>query len=77
MLKWGTDLADQLFLPSWVEASVPGAGLYAKYGYKKVAAEEHHSDVVMYREARPVVLEAAKKLEKVSAGDEKDLGTIS
>ncbi|KAI5202863.1 hypothetical protein E4T39_04436 [Aureobasidium subglaciale] len=36
MLQWGCDLADQLFLPSWVEASPTGNFLYRKFGYKDV-----------------------------------------
>jgi ribosomal protein S18 acetylase RimI-like enzyme len=36
MLQWGCDLADQLFLPSWVEASPTGNFLYRKYGYTDV-----------------------------------------
>ena len=33
MVQWGCELADQLMLPSWVEASPYGHGLYARYGY--------------------------------------------
>ncbi|KAI4718001.1 hypothetical protein E4T48_05761 [Aureobasidium sp. EXF-10727] len=36
MLQWGCDLADQLFLPSWVEASPTGNFLYRKHGYADV-----------------------------------------
>ncbi|KAI9794963.1 MAG: hypothetical protein M1833_007337 [Piccolia ochrophora] len=34
MLKWGTDLADHLFLPMWVEASEHGYHLYESHGFQ-------------------------------------------
>ena len=34
MMQWGCDLADQLFLPAWVEASPAGRFLYTKYGWE-------------------------------------------
>lgn len=34
MMKWGCDLADQLFLPAWVEASPEGRALYLKFGWE-------------------------------------------
>ncbi|THV69775.1 hypothetical protein D6D28_05643 [Aureobasidium pullulans] len=40
MLQWGSDLADQLFLPSWVEASPAGNFLYRKFGYKDIEVNE-------------------------------------
>jgi len=43
MLKWGNNLADQLFLPSFVEASMDGAGLYRRYGYYEIS--KHEGDV--------------------------------
>jgi GNAT superfamily N-acetyltransferase len=36
MVEWGCELADQMMLPAWVEASPYGHGLYAKYGYEDV-----------------------------------------
>ncbi|KAH9884420.1 acyl-CoA N-acyltransferase [Xylariomycetidae sp. FL2044] len=33
MMQWGCDLADQLFLPAWIEASPEGNALYRKYGF--------------------------------------------
>jgi GNAT superfamily N-acetyltransferase len=36
MVQWGADLADQLMLPAWVEASPFGHGLYARYGFEDV-----------------------------------------
>lgn len=50
MLKHGTYMVDQVGCASWVEASRPGAGLYAKYGYQVVKREKHHTDVIMKRE---------------------------
>jgi hypothetical protein len=41
MMLWGCQLADQLFLPGWVESSVMAAPLYRKFGfqdYEPVAA---------------------------------------
>ena len=37
MMRWGADLADQLFLPSWIEASPEGNFLYRKYGFYDVS----------------------------------------
>lgn len=36
MVQWGAELADQLMLPAWVEASPFGHGLYARYGFEDV-----------------------------------------
>ncbi|KAI9701001.1 MAG: hypothetical protein M1836_001669 [Candelina mexicana] len=36
MVKWGTDLADHLMLPAWVEASEVAAPLYRKNGFEDV-----------------------------------------
>lgn len=33
MLSWGTDLADRLQLPGWIEASTEGNSLYKKHGF--------------------------------------------
>lgn len=40
-MKWGTDLADQLMLPCWIEASPKGEGLYRKFGYEGAGEDEH------------------------------------
>jgi GNAT superfamily N-acetyltransferase len=40
-MKWGTDLADQLMLPSWIEASPMGEGLYRKFGYEDAGEDEY------------------------------------
>jgi hypothetical protein len=34
MMQWGCDLADQLSLPGWVEASIEGQGLYRTFGFE-------------------------------------------
>jgi hypothetical protein len=36
MVQWGNDLADQLLLPAWVEASEYGHDLYASMGYDDI-----------------------------------------
>lgn len=33
MLTWGTDLADRLQLPGWIEASTEGNFLYKRHGF--------------------------------------------
>jgi hypothetical protein len=33
MMQWGCDLADQLALPAWIEASEDGKQLYKMYGF--------------------------------------------
>ena len=35
-MKWGTDLADRLLVPCWVEASIFGHHLYEKNGFRDV-----------------------------------------
>lgn len=39
-MKWGTDLADQLMLPAWIEATVAGTGLYQQFGYEATGEDE-------------------------------------
>ncbi|KAL1852888.1 hypothetical protein Daus18300_011970 [Diaporthe australafricana] len=36
MMQWGTDAADALAVPGWVEASTEGNFLYARHGFKEV-----------------------------------------
>lgn len=36
MLKWGAQLADQLFLPTWLASSAQGMPLYKKHGFEEV-----------------------------------------
>jgi hypothetical protein len=40
-VKWGTDLADRLLVPTWVEGSPDGHHLYASNGFKDI--EHVHS----------------------------------
>ncbi|KAK5109908.1 hypothetical protein LTR62_006397 [Meristemomyces frigidus] len=56
MLQWGCDLADQLFLPGYIEASAEGNFLYKKFGFrdlKRIGGElGEDAAVTMVREAR-------------------------
>lgn len=36
LLKWGAELADKEGLPSWLEASPEGHGLYKRFGFEPV-----------------------------------------
>ncbi|THX28275.1 hypothetical protein D6D12_04946 [Aureobasidium pullulans] len=62
MLQWGSDLADQLFLPSWVEASPAGNFLYRKFGYKDIEVNEsgEMQGSTMRREARVLSVEGGQ-----------------
>ncbi|CAD0048265.1 unnamed protein product [Aureobasidium pullulans] len=62
MLQWGCDLADQLFLPSWVEASPAGNFLYRKFGYKDIEVNEsgEMQGSTMKREARVLSIEGGQ-----------------
>ncbi|THY50228.1 hypothetical protein D6C97_07083 [Aureobasidium pullulans] len=62
MLQWGSDLADQLFLPSWVEASPAGNFLYRKFGYKDIEVNEsgEMQGSTMRREARVLPIEGGQ-----------------
>ena len=35
-MKWGTELADRLLVPAWVEASPAGHHLYEENGFRDV-----------------------------------------
>lgn len=53
MMQWGCDLADQLFLPAWVEASVEGRVLYLKFGWEDYGyLKGELPSAVMKRKAR-------------------------
>ncbi|THZ73060.1 hypothetical protein D6C85_04318 [Aureobasidium pullulans] len=62
MLQWGSDLADQLFLPSWVEASPAGNFLYRKFGYKDIEVNDsgEMQGSTMRREARVLPIEGGQ-----------------
>lgn len=59
MLQWGVDLADQLFLPSWIEASKEGNFLYKRYGFRDVG-DMPLGGTTMKREARSAPIEGGK-----------------
>jgi GNAT superfamily N-acetyltransferase len=64
MLQWGCDLADQLFLPSWVEASPTGNFLYRKYGYTDVDVKKggDMAGSLMRREVKVRCIEGGRKM---------------
>lgn len=64
MLQWGCDLADQLFLPSWVEASPTGNFLYRKHGYKDVDVKKggDMAGSVMRREGRAQYIQGGREV---------------
>ncbi|EON68626.1 hypothetical protein W97_07884 [Coniosporium apollinis CBS 100218] len=63
MVKWGTELADQLSVPAWVEGSPAGWRLYDTHGFEeleKIAKKTKKWTVVYYmmrRKARPLSLD--------------------
>ncbi|KAI0378769.1 acyl-CoA N-acyltransferase [Hypomontagnella monticulosa] len=55
MMQWGCDLADQLFLPGWIEASSEGNFLYKKFGfYDYMPMGAGMSGMCMRRDAKKV-----------------------
>ncbi|TKX18257.1 acetyltransferase (GNAT) domain-containing protein 13 [Elsinoe australis] len=62
MLKWGTALADQLFLPAWVESSPNGSLLYRTHGFEHHQSKAEGQGTIMYRPARPSTIEGGKDL---------------
>ncbi|GAM83902.1 hypothetical protein ANO11243_018920 [Dothideomycetidae sp. 11243] len=71
MAKWGCDLADQLFLPVWVEASDVGASLYSKFGFKWIERRDTGGvRDVMKREANASTIEGGKLLTEDAAAAE-------
>ncbi|PNS21190.1 hypothetical protein CAC42_3528 [Sphaceloma murrayae] len=63
MMKWGTQLADLLYLPMWIEASKAGALLYQKYGFEQHETRGEERGMLMYRPARGTVIEGGKEKE--------------
>ncbi|KAK4117812.1 hypothetical protein N656DRAFT_774034 [Canariomyces notabilis] len=60
-MQWGCDVADQLFLPAWVEASPEGNYLYKRFGFYDLGrASEHFPGTIMRRDARRTVIEGGK-----------------
>ena len=60
VLRWGCNLADQLFLPMWIEASTDGAKLYETFGFKKQYPEMFATGYMMKREAQEIIIEGGK-----------------
>lgn len=60
MLAWGTDLADRLQLPGWIEASPEGNFLYKQHGFYDFEAVDDPvlSGINMRREPKAGVLVA-------------------
>ncbi|KAK1762837.1 hypothetical protein QBC33DRAFT_255764 [Phialemonium atrogriseum] len=61
MMQWGCDVADQLFLPGWIEASPEGNHLYKLHGfYDFGSAAGGLSGTNMKRDARKTVIQGGK-----------------
>lgn len=61
MMKWGCGLADQLFLPGWIEASPEGNYLYTQHGfYDLEMAAGGLSGTNMRRDIRKSVITGGK-----------------
>lgn len=57
MVKWGCDLADAMFLPICVEASIAGGKLYEKFGFKHLEKKglDLSGDIKRREPARTVI----------------------
>lgn len=69
VLKWGCELADQMMLPMWLEASDKGHKLYLQNGFEDVEdvttkAKRWVSHYWMMRRPRKVEVMDAKRLLK-------------
>ena len=53
MMQWGVDLADALFLPGWIEASVEGTGLYKAFGFYVSKEVELHGLPIAHMKRDP------------------------
>ncbi|KAK6429086.1 hypothetical protein LTR95_014766 [Oleoguttula sp. CCFEE 5521] len=61
MLKWGCDLADQLSLPGYIEASPEGSHLYRAFGFYDAGKIEWEEDaVVMKRDPQATEVRGGK-----------------
>ncbi|EMC98614.1 hypothetical protein BAUCODRAFT_375716 [Baudoinia panamericana UAMH 10762] len=62
MVKWGCDLADQLFLPAYIEASKEGNFLYKTHGFYEAGmiAEGEDGAVAMKRDVRSTPIMGGK-----------------
>ncbi|KAK5130533.1 hypothetical protein LTR08_001963 [Meristemomyces frigidus] len=52
MMQWGCALADQLFVPGWIEASEEGNFLYESFGFYEFAKIASEGATYMKRDAR-------------------------
>lgn len=56
MMQWGCDLADLLFLSTWIEASPEGNYLYQRFGFYELEKLYHAGEVMgtcMRRDTKP------------------------
>lgn len=61
MMQWGCDLADQLFLPAWIEASPEGNQLYRRFGFYNFSRSAGGLEGTnMRRDARLTVIQGGK-----------------
>ena len=69
MMQWGCDLADQLFIPGWIEASEEGNFLYKAFGFYDFAKLPGDA-TFMKRDARtkPIVGGKSNVDKSLSAG---------
>ncbi|KXX74390.1 hypothetical protein MMYC01_209939 [Madurella mycetomatis] len=62
MMQWGCDLADQMFLPAWIEASPEGNHLYRRYGFYDFSkAAGNLEGTNMRRDAKRTTIVCGKK----------------
>ncbi|KAK0278712.1 hypothetical protein LTR35_008976 [Friedmanniomyces endolithicus] len=63
MLQWGCDLADQLFIPGYIEATTDGNFLYKMFGFYELESIDSgigEEGVTMRRDARSRPIEGGK-----------------
>ena len=62
-MQWANNLADSLFIPSWVEASTDGTALYKQFGFyekKTIGLSEEQRAVAMRRDDRSTPIPGGK-----------------
>lgn len=66
MIQWGCDLADQLFLPGYIEASKEGNFLYKTFGFYDFGRISHDmpDGMTMKRDARTAPIVGGKEKPK-------------
>jgi hypothetical protein len=61
MMKWGCDLADQLFLPGYIEASKEGNFLYKTFGFYEFQELDGELEAMtMKRDVRKTPIEGGR-----------------